>query len=274
VIYFAVAPGTEGEFVAPEDWLEGFHKVLARLKPDQELFITIGGGSEAKNNAMKGIGIDLNKRARFLGEMEKFLKNNRIYDRIDGIDLDWEGKTADDSVKMLLEDIRAKFPGKLLTASISQRYHEKAAMAIPVLDQVHMMCYTAYALDDNGVMGQAPMTLYIKASTNYINAGVPPEKLVMGVPFYGRRPGERDARSYRRIVEAKPDIATGVNLYVENGKDYMFNGYDLIYAKTVYAIEHGFGGMMIWEMGHDILYSNPKSLTRAIVTAIQDSQKN
>jgi GH18 family chitinase len=47
-----------------------------------------------------------------------------------------------------------------------------------------------------------------------------------------------------------------------NGTTYHYNGVETIKKKTNLALDHGFGGMMLWEAGHDS--KGDHSLTTAI----------
>ena len=55
------------------------------------------------------------------------------------------------------------------------------------------------------------------------------------------------------------------------GKDFWFNTPEVIGAKTQYAIDNGFGGVMIWHYTCDLPSSNENSLLRAIGTAVDNS---
>ena len=57
----------------------------------------------------------------------------------------------------------------------------------------------------------------------------------------------------------------------ETDKDFWFNTPEVIGAKTQYAIDNGFGGVMIWHYTCDLPSSNENSLLRAIGTAVDNS---
>jgi GH18 family chitinase len=52
-----------------------------------------------------------------------------------------------------------------------------------------------------------------------------------------------------------------------------FNGVDQIREKTEFVIENGYGGMQIWELSHDIPYSNEMSLLRTMRKAIDEAHR-
>ena len=56
-----------------------------------------------------------------------------------------------------------------------------------------------------------------------------------------------------------------------NGQTYYYNGEETIRKKTKLALDHGFGGMMMWELGHDAEGSN--SLTLAISEMMESTDE-
>lgn len=87
---------------------------------------------------------------------------------------------------------------------------------------------------------------------------MPGERLVVGLPFYGRRM-ERlsEAMSYRDILERfdpPPDA--------DEAGGFFFNGQETIRKKTRFAKERGLRGVMFWQLGQDA--PGPRSLLGAI----------
>ena len=77
------------------------------------------------------------------------------------------------------------------------------------------------------------------------------EKLVLGVPFYAQPedPAIKQV-SYAAIINKDPANAANDTVSM-NGTTYHYNGVNTIQKKTNLALDHGFGGMMLWEAGHD-----------------------
>jgi chitinase len=101
----------------------------------------------------------------------------------------------------------------------------------------------------------------------YRSRGVDPERIVLGVPFYGycwgACGGNSDRRYilYRDILDAHPD-AWQRDWIQSGGATYSYNGIDTIRTKT--ALGRDLGGMMIWELAGDIDSGDSHSLLRAI----------
>ncbi len=72
-----------------------------------------------------------------------------------------------------------------------------------------------------------------------IDAGLPAEKIVLGLPFYGRDIKSREAMTYDEIV-AKLDPEPNAD---QIGQMY-FNGQETIRRKVKLAIEYELGGLM------------------------------
>lgn len=183
---------------------------------------------------------------------------------LDGIDVDLEGAllTAIDRagnytpfVAALGAALRAR--GKLLTcATASYEGGMIPVSAIPWFDLVNVMSYDAIgpswgrAGDAHASYAQAVQDLVLWRSL-----GVPKERLVLGVPFYGYGFGSyRRNYAWREIsAEFGIEAATGQDVIGERcpGCDYItFNGLDTLERKARLANDLG-AGVMVWEISQD-----------------------
>ena len=97
--------------------------------------------------------------------------------------------------------------------------------------------------------------------TLFLSTGISPEKLILGIPFYGRAmtPPNKEYL-YADIValyHPPPMFDEVENIY--------FNGIGTVKQKTCLAKTTGLGGVMIWELGQDS--GDNSSLLRAIYQA-------
>jgi chitinase len=132
----------------------------------------------------------------------------------DGIDVDWEypdGPRQRRQLTLLVAELRRELdaagPGHLLTIAAQASPHapEKYELEAihPYLDWINLMTYDQHGSWDTRTNFHAPLRrspglpdhgLTLERTVElYLAAGVPPEKLVLGVPFYGR--GWRGVRS-------------------------------------------------------------------------------
>lgn len=195
---------------------------------------------------------------------------------LDGIDIDWEYPTNPgggisysendtDNFTLLMRDLRHSLGGeKLLTmASVcSARYVDFPAI-IDYLDLVNVMSY------DMGGGSRSHCSLYPSdisgswtahaAVQAHLQAGVPADKIVMGVPFYGRGTKAYPAKnndfrniSTKGLKECWDDV--GMTPYLSDSKGNFVFGYDdarSLGIKCDYIISHGLKGGMYWDYAGD-----------------------
>jgi chitinase len=228
----------------------------------------------------------------------------------DGIDVDWEYPAApgrrgntyrpDDTSNFtaLLAEFRRQLdaidPDLLLTIAAPAGRDRYTLMELdrihPYLDWINVMTYDyhgaweplgptnfpapLFTSSDDPVADQA---LSADASIRaYLQAGVPPSKVNLGVPFYGRGwTGVTDAdRGLYQKAEAPASglYEAGVNDYgvlqaldfpafrdPESGAYWLFDGTtfwslddpESVRLKSSYVIENGLGGVMFWELAGD-----------------------
>ena len=177
----------------------------------------------------------------------------QTYD-LDGIDMDWEPSPTGSNITRygtLINALHAQTSTRdlLLTAAVNPLNKEIPLSATQQMSWLNVMCYD-FAPDIHSTY---------TAATNAMNGwhayGVPKDKLVMGMPFYGRKGSTwqtTQAETYGQLVS---------NYFNQNGtypspsvnelNGFHFNGPDLIRDKAEFVRDEGFGGAMIWELGQD-----------------------
>jgi GH18 family chitinase len=178
-------------------------------------------------------------RAAFVRNLKAFADEYQL----DGIDMDWEypdpGQSSQNFLT-LIQALRAAFPDKLLTTAVVS-YGDDHGLGIPaesfeLFDFINVMTYDG---PDHGTMEQ-----FEKGLSYWSGRGVPKDKIVMGVPFYGD-PGT----PYFKIVKADP-AAAQQDSFDYSGTTLRYNGIPTIQAKTRIAMEQA-GGIMFWALDHD-----------------------
>jgi len=100
---------------------------------------------------------------------------------------------------------------------------------------------------DQGGPQHSPMELAVKTVSQVRKASLPTSQMCLGLPFYGRSRSTGDWKSYEDLVQQHHPLEPDADQRDGQG----FNGAATIAAKTKLAIESGFGGVMIWEVGQD-----------------------
>lgn len=194
-------------------------------------------------------------RTAFVRNLKAFVDEYQL----DGVDLDWEYPDAGQSSQnflALVQELRAAMPEKLLTTAVVS-YGDDNGSGVPsesfeLFDFVNVMTYDG---PDHGTMAQ-----FERGLSYWSGRGLPPEKIVMGVPFYGD-PGT----PYFKIVQADP-AAAQLDSFDYSGTILHYNGIPTVQAKTRIAREKA-GGIMFWALDHDA--QGDLSLVNAIYQTVQ-----
>lgn len=236
-------------------------------------------------------------RKKFAEDCKAFVKEEGI----DGIDIDWEfpgmtfGSNAFDAevdvdnFTLLMKDLRETlnksteltYAGYCMNvrerAEGGRKYIDAAAVA-PYVDFINIMTYDmADAPGHQSAISRPDLYWDCQRSINdYAKAGVPYNKLVLGIPFYGRNNfASGGAINYRDILKLNKDEGyiidnwddTGKVPYVsKNGQFYC--GYDnpqSIAIKGEWILGLGMKGMMCWDYEGD---DDNGTLRRAVWNAV------
>jgi len=118
---------------------------------------------------------------------------------------------------------------------------------IDLFDMCHGMTYTMM----DGVGRHSNEKVDRDTVQAWARAGLPLTKLTLGLPFFGVKSGA-DARSYAELVAREPQLLSDPTL--DNTQDgfFLVNGHTLS-EKVRFAEREGLAGVMIWELGQDVL---------------------
>lgn len=261
IYYFSVAPDTLGNFEMEDLHSENIKTLKNKVKGTQtELFIVIGGWYESET--IFAMAANESKRTAYADSLVQFCIENDL----DGIDLDWESypRAVPEAdyvalVNVLSDKLHAN--NLLFTIAVAASHVQLSAKFKDKADQINIMSYGV--LDDNG--NQVPMSMLNTWLNKFDQAGIPRSKLIVGVPFYGKRPYNANdsssrAVTYSYIVE-KSSPAYDDNKYGQ----YSYNGRSLMHSKTKYLRENSYYGIMSWELSQDVEYNSRYSLLKSII---------
>ena len=288
-------------------------RLLKQRFPRLRVLISLGGWGGSQY--FSDVAATPEGRRRFVaGAIDLFLR--RFAGVFDGIDVDWEFPVAgglpenryrpDDTraYTLLLRELRHQLDalgereGRRyeLTIAACARPWEIAnlepAQIARVADWINVMTYDYHSVDTiahfnaplDAVPGDPSPTLNVAATMRiFLEAGVPPRQLVLGIPFYGRGyggvAGEGDGLlqkadysgagewgsggiDYRVLMSKEPE-RHGFRRYwhpqaqvpwLYNPEARVWISYDdseSVRLKAEYARVQGLGGVMFWELGGD-----------------------
>lgn len=138
--------------------------------------------------------------------------------------------------------------------------------AINAIDSFELMTYDF--VDDEGRHATYEGTVDLVKKVGLY--GMPLEKVNIGLPFYSR---PTDMSTYWYGYNGCYDAIDENGWYhcPDTDKDFWFNTPDVIEKKTEYAINYGYGGVMIWHYNCDLPSTHEDSLFRAIDTAVKNN---
>jgi chitinase len=277
---------------------------LKQRNPNLTVLVSVGGWSWSTN--FSDMALTKQSRSVFIQSVVDFLK---LY-KLDGLDIDWEYpgmvgagnhfRSVDkQNYTLLLKELRARFTQEgdslhrhlLLTIATgsSDEFldHTEMGEVQKYVDTVNLMAYDYYEPGSDKKTGHhAPLFTNpsdpkkISADESvrlYEKAGVPAEKIVLGVPFYGHVWGGVPDRNHGLFQPGKPipdgyaqysaitstmlgkgytrywdPIASAPYLYNAANRNFVsYEDSESLQAKCKYILEHRLGGVMFWDYTGD-----------------------
>lgn len=239
-----------------------------------KVLISIGGGAAAENKVLKPRYFLLQgqeHRVEFVARAAAYV----IAHGYDGLDVDLEGPSIGPDYGRFVTDLAAVLhpKGKLLTAAVSQGYGGSKIPneALAVFDFINVMAYDATGTWAPNKPGQHASFEFARDNLNFwLKRGVPRNRVVLGVPFYGYGFGKAFRKRdypYKDILASFP----GAEQRDQTGDTIWYNGIPTIRAKARLVREQGLGGVMIWSLDYDV--PGPRSLLAAIHAELQTPVK-
>ena len=280
--------------------------LVALKKDNPSLTVLVSVGGWLWSGAFSDMAYTSGSRGIFISSVADFVTRNHL----DGVDIDWEypglpGSQARFRVQdrenytLLLEELRASFDKLekklkrklyLTVATGAQAEflaHTEMDKVQQYVDTVNLMAYDYYEPDSDAMTGHhAPLYTNPKDPKKisaddsvalYEQAGVQPEKIVLGVPFYGHIWGQVPAANHglyqpgkkvehaRDLYGATPDamLRNGFVRYWDpvadvpwlyNSESQVFLSYEdseSLILKCRYVLDHQLGGVMLWDYEGD-----------------------
>jgi len=235
--YSFLTPKADGTFnPINNDWKL---KQIVDASQKHNIRVSISVGGWGWDTQFEEMAANPETRSAFVQNLKAFVDEYQL----DGVDIDWEYPDPGQSSQKfwaLIQELRAALPDKLLTTAVVS-YGDEHGLGIPsesfeLFNFVNIMTYDG---PDHGTMEQ-----FEKGLSYWSERGLPKEKIVMGVPFYGD-----PNTAYFKIVQADPSAAQ-LDSFDYFGTILHYNGIPTIQSKTRIAMERA-GGIMFWALDHD-----------------------
>ncbi|XP_071446319.1 probable chitinase 10 [Hetaerina americana] len=301
---FAITPHNE-DF----DIVKGGYRAavgLKRMNPDLKVLISVGGWAGEGGRKFSQMVSSASRRREFIRSVLHFLKEHHF----DGVDLHWEfpgatetGGVPEDKERLALlteELMEALGPNGIISAAVSaSRFRVDDGYDVPRLARqlsfLSLVTFDLHAERDAAAIHHAPLKMTAAdtglghfynldyAVKYWLKKGASPDKLVVGVPFYGRsftlanathnqpgapiaglgKPGfytqEAGYMAYFEICEKAEEGGGWTKRVDEGGSPYMVKGdqwigYDnqeSIANKISYVTNNQLGGVMVWSVDLD-----------------------
>ncbi|XP_057871265.2 nod factor hydrolase protein 1 [Cryptomeria japonica] len=306
-IFYAFATMNDQTFqVEDQNMMAQFTATVQRKNPCVKTLISIGGGG-SNSTAFALMATNPIRRAVFIKSAIALARRHNFH----GLDLDWEYPTNTTEMENLgklfsewrhainLESRSSGRPPLLLTAAVyfAQRFflwgelrsYATASIA-KNLDWVNVMAFDYHGSWDTSATG-AHAALYDSSSnvstsygiSTWVDSGLPPRKVVMGMPLYGR---SWVLKSQNQTGIGAPAVAAGPkqNLSAETGvmffsevRDFImekhatevydpesvsaycyagdlwvgYDNQDSVAAKVKFAKQKGLSGYFFWAISQD-----------------------
>jgi GH18 family chitinase len=219
-----------------------------------KVLMSIGGGSAADDPVMKPryqALMSADRRKDFAAKLAEYVAQHGF----DGVDVDLEGPTINDDYGPFIDELAAalKAKGKLLTAALSRGYGGDRVPDATLLryDFLNIMAYDATGPWSPDQPGQHSSLTFAGECLDYwLGRGLPKEKAVLGVPFYGYGFGDtlgKKSYTYRELVESFP----GAEQADQVGTTIWYNGIPTVKAKARLILDRQLAGAMIWSLNGD-----------------------
>lgn len=311
---FLSADSVDGTSDSPDpNRIRGTFHQLQELKhkfPRLKILISLGGW--ANSEGFSDAAQPANVRDFVRSCVDIYIKGNfspQIHAPgiFDGVDIDWEYPVDGGMIPGRPEDTRnlnamaAEFrreldavrPGLLLTAAVPATPEDYKYYDLKTLSRyMNDLSIMAYDLHLNGEKitnlhsplwhdpadpSKSPMDSHYGAHAvqDFVRAGVPARKIILGVPFYGKgwsgvsdvnhglyqqaKDASKSPPEYRSLEALSPQAdrqfyAKQATCSIWNNGDFF--SYDCPQAlrmKREYVRQHHLGGVMFWEMGQDTM---------------------
>ena len=217
-----------------------------RNHPKTKLWVTVGGGGRSHKF--------LNNPSAMLRSIRKVLNEQGLH----GVDFNNEELRTHKDYADYASFIRN-------TANLLHQEGYQVSVALHAgqlidqsvyksVDRVNLMTY-----DMQGASYHADFGKMREAIDKLVHAGCPKEKILVGLPAYGRHKHTREPETYSTLADhAMQHENVGLQglSKLDDINDYLVDSSAAVQAKVRYIQAQGLGGIFFWELGQDKVHAD------------------
>lgn len=259
-----INPDSTGSFVE----YEGLHTVVEKAHSHGvRVFMSIGGGDPPP---YLGSLMTAEKRAGLITAIRAFAEKYRF----DGVDVDIENDLINADYAPFVSELSAALkPASIrMTAALASWNSNKLGdSTLQLYDFINIMSYDKTGPWNLSKPGpHSPYSMVVNDFRYFHKTrGIPAEKLLIGLPFYGYGfgAGAPGGMSYSAITTTYAGAENNDEITLPEGGAIYYNGIPTIRRKVEFAARQKAGGVMIWQLLGDA--QGELSLLKVINDAIQ-----
>mmetsp|Transcript_4141 Transcript_4141/g.11745 ORF Transcript_4141/g.11745 Transcript_4141/m.11745 type:complete len:431 (-) Transcript_4141:36-1328(-) len=273
IVLHALVPGQDGELsgisqiVANFQPNSRFRTALRKAKPaSPKVLVSVGGPAVGSQHFARAAGKPASRK-RIVQQLAKLVEEHPL---IAGVDLDWEapqsraewrdfGKLAHavrEGVTKRWKPAEGRADAPLVTmcyhpstgavANFSTMRGKSDIGFLDLFDVSHALAYTRFDSEHR----HSTKEMDRAAVMEWIGAGLKPDRLSLGIPFFGISQKTGEPSSYDDLISREPSLLRRPDVDQAQDDIYFVNA-DSIRKKVRMARYEGLSGVMIWEVGQD-----------------------
>ncbi|NQT24802.1 hypothetical protein HQ585_05585 [candidate division KSB1 bacterium] len=224
------------------------HKMIDLAhKQDVQVFASLGGGTPESYAKTYKVFLKPDQMDTFISKLIDYAQSYKF----DGIDVDIEGHAIGDRYEPFIVALSKACKKENLGLSAALATWNGDIIPDAALDAYDFINVMAYDLTGpwNDKKGPHSPYSFAKESLEYwASRGLPADKIILGVPFYGYDDSSNDASVAHKSFQEIMDMDS--TAYMKDQMNRLFyDGHETLKKKV--ELGNQFGGIMVWEITQD-----------------------
>ena len=211
------------------------------------VYASLGGGTPESYAKTYEVFLKPDRIDQFIQTLIGYVREYRF----DGIDVDIEGHAIGDGYEAFILSLSkaCKTENLGLSAALARWTGDNIPdSALEAFDFINAMAYDLTGPWNDQKGPHSPYSFAQSSLEYWASRGLPPEKIVLGVPFYGYDDSSNEASVAHKSFQEILDLDSTAYQTDQIGRLF-YNGHETMRKKVELANE--FGGIMCWEITQD-----------------------